>query len=439
MRLLILLLVLVGLAALAILVRAHVRRVRAFPPGPDALAPGGAKALAARLAAAPRISRRDLAIEFAPSVATSVEPLVHGRAYFPRMLEDIAAATSSVHLLIYGWKVGQIGTTFRDALIAKVKAGVPVRLYVDGLGSEVRLGSKALYRELVEGGLQVVLNEGVWPDMEGHLGGRRWLDWRFDDLLHMDHRKFMVVDGRIGYLGGTGIEDHFNDERFYDTMTRVEGPVVAQLQALFLASWRYQGGALPIEPGALDPLFPTLEAPAGGARTTLLMNVPGEGHHPISDATEQLLDAAQQRVHIVNPYITDHGILDRLIAAAGRGVEVLVIVPGKPTPPQPAAAMRANYERLIAAGIKLVKHPDMAHAKVTLVDDAVLIGGCNLDALSLFHNFEANFLFEDAGVAAGIERDVFEAFAAVSVPVVVPTAFGQRAWDWTMDLLAPLL
>jgi len=430
----------ISAAAAAVYARARVRRVPAYPSGADAVSAEGAREWIARLGEVAHVGRRDLAVSYAPSLATLVEPLVHGHEYFPRMLEDIRGATSSVHLLIYGFKVGDIGSEFRDTLIAKVGEGVPVRLSVDSLGSEVRMGSKQLYRELVDGGVAVVMNEGLGPDIDGPLGGSRRLDPRFDDLGHFDHRKMMVVDGRIGYVGGSGIEDHFNDEQFYDTMTRVEGPVVAQLQAVFLSTWLCQGGELPAGPDPLDPLFPSLEAPAeGGIRTTVLVNVPGTGHHPISDATEQLLEAAERRIAIVNPYITDHGILERLMDAAERGVDVLVIVPGKPTPPYPAAAMRANYQRLIDAGIRIVKHPDMAHAKVMRVDDSAMVGGCNLDALSLFHNFELNLLFEDAAVAQRVQEHVFEAFEAVSAPVEIPTKPLQRAWNRAMDVLSPLL
>jgi cardiolipin synthase len=426
-----------GAAGLA--VRLNVGRRPAYPPGPLAVTAEGALGYIGTLAAKARVSRSDLAIAFAPSQAGGIEPLVHGRAYFPRMLEDIRGATSSIHFLIYGFKVGDIGTSFRDALIAKVDEGVEVRLSVDGVGSEVRMGSKQLYRELVEGGVQVVLNEGLYADLEGPLGGRRYLDRRFDDAGHFDHRKMMVVDGRAAYVGGTGIEDHFNDERFYDTMTRVEGPVVSQLQVVFLSTWLYQGGDLPRDPEGLRRYFPTLTAPADPVRTTVLVNVPGEGFFPISDATEKAIEDARHRVSIVNPYITEHSIIDRLEEAAERGVDVRIVVPGKPTPPYPAAAFRHHYERLLSAGVRISAHPDMAHAKIVRADDRALVGGCNLDALSLYHNFELNLLFEDAATAERVQTEVFDTFEKVAIPVEVPSRRGERLWNAAMDVLAPLL
>ena len=214
--------------------------------------------------------------------------------------------------------------------------------------------------------------------------------------------------GRIGYVGGSGIEDHYNDERFYDVMCRVEGPIVAQLAAVFLISWRNNGGAAPDDP-ALARYFPpaTLDEPADAAfhaPTTVLWNVPGTGHHPISDTIERAIEDAASEIHIVNPYISNRAILERLEAAALRGVRVRLIAPGKPTPPYPAAAFRHWYGRLLDAGVEILLHPEMAHAKVLRIDDDVLIGGCNLDDLSLFRNDELDLQFADPAVAELTER-----------------------------------
>ena len=421
----------------------HARRTKrqvAFPPGPDAISASGAQAEAARLMAQPRVARRDLAMALAPSVSTSVDPLLHGHRYFPRMLADIGAATDSIHLLIYGYKPGEIGTTFLEALRARVSAGVEVRLQVDAIGSEVDLGSRQLFKDLRDAGVVIVANDGILPDRDGPLGRRR-LDWRLDDFGHFDHRKMMVVDGRVAYVGGSGIEDHYNDERFYDVMCRVTGPIVAQLQLVFLASWRFQGGPAPSR--GLDAYFPAdvLEVPAGAstAPTTVLWNVPGEGHHPISDAIEQSLEGAQHVIHIVNPYIADRAILERLLEAAQRGVETRIVAPGKPTPPYPAAAFRHHYERLLAAGVTILLHPDMAHAKVLRIDDRVFIGGCNLDDLSLFRNAELDLLFEAPEVVESTERQVFDELVAMSVPATVPTGFRETTWNAAMDRISRFL
>jgi cardiolipin synthase len=418
------------------------KRVPSFPPGPIALPANEAAPFAARLAEAPIVRKRDVAISFAPSTARSVEPLLHGTKYFPRMLDDIRAATSSIHLLIYGFKPGDIGTEFRDALVAKVDEGVTVRLSVDAVGSEVRAGSRELFRELVDGGVQVVQNRAMYPDFRGTLGPGSSIGWRRENVLHFDHRKFMVVDGTIGWLGGTGIEDHFNDERFTDVMVRFEGPAVRQLQALFVASWRHQEGQLDADDATMAAIFPPDDGPVTGAGTvpaTLIVNVPGTGHVPISEAYEQVIDQAERRIDLVNPYVSERPILDRLVQAAERGVAVRIIVPGKPTPPMPAAAFRHNVPRLQAAGATVLFHPTMAHAKVLVADDRVLVGGCNLDALSFYRNWELNLFLEGAPEAEAFERAVFDPLAEVSTEADLQRSPAGQVFDATMDRISPLL
>jgi len=168
------------------------------------------------------------------------------------------------------------------------------------------------------------------------------------------------------------------------------------------------------------------------ARTTVLDNVPGEGHHPISDAIEQALEAATERIDIVNPYISNQAILVRLLAAAERGVAVRIVAPGKPTPPYPAAAFRHWYGRLLDAGVEIRLHPEMAHAKVLRIDEHVLIGGCNLDDLSLFRNDELDLQFADPAVAELTERTIFDELVSMSQPAEVATAARQRVWNAAM-------
>jgi hypothetical protein len=308
-------------AAGAALGRRRTMRVPTDPFDPNAIRAETAAARTAEIIAKPRVRRLDLAQTYAPAISTAVDPLLHGRRYFPRMLDDIAAATNHVHLLIYGYKSGDIGETFLTALSDKVAAGVEVRLAVDAIGSEVDFGSKALFRRLREAGVEIVAHDGIVVLRSGELGTRKFKA-HGEDLLHFDHRKMAVIDGRVGYVGGSGIEDHYNDERFYDVMCRVEGPIVAQLQSVFLLSWRHHGGGAPTDP-SLAEYFPpdALRVPADAGfhtPTTVLWNVPGTGHHPISDAIEQALDDAADEIHIVNPYISNRAILERIHQAAWR-------------------------------------------------------------------------------------------------------------------------
>ncbi|MFL5777313.1 MAG: phospholipase D-like domain-containing protein [Chloroflexota bacterium] len=425
--------------AAAVGLRVRAKRRVAWPVPDDAISASGARDHTTQLLARPRLTRHDLAMSLAPSHATSVEPLLHGRRYFPRILEDIEAATDHVHLLIYGYKEGDIGRRFLEALSAKVAEGVEVRLAVDAIGSEIDGGSKGLYRELVAAGVQVVANEGLLSFRTGPLGARRQTR-HVADLLHFDHRKMVVIDGRIGWVGGSGIEDHYNDERFYDVMCRMSGPIVAQLALVFLATWRYRGGPAPAD---IDRYFPpdVVATPdvATAIPATLLWNVPGTGHHPISDAIERSLEDAVDGIDIVNPYISNRAILGRLLAASERGVRVRLVAPGKPTPPFPAAAFRHAYPALLDAGAEIVLHPEMAHAKVVRVDDRVLIGGCNLDDLSLFRNDELDVLFEHPTMPALAEASVFDELVGMSQSAAASDGRRARAWEATMSRVSRFL
>jgi len=430
-----------AIGAVALNARLRSRRRQAWPAPPNGVRAEQSLELTGDFLARPRIGRDVLAMSFAPALATSVDPLLHGHRYFPRMLEDIAAARDHIHLLIYGYKEGEIGRQFLDALAAKVSEGVEVRLVVDAIGSEIDGGSKGLFRDLRAAGVTIVANEGLATFRTGPLGSRR-ATRHWDDFLHFDHRKMAVIDGRVGYVGGSGIEDHYNDERFYDVMCRMTGPIVAQLALAFFATWRHHNGP---PPGSdLARYFPsdvTAELPesADAIPATLLWNVPGTGHHPISDVIEQSLEAATTRIDIVNPYISNRAILARLVAAAQRGVTVRLIAPGKPTPPYPAAAFRHAYPSLLEAGTTILLHPEMAHAKVLRIDDRVLIGGCNLDDLSLFRNHELDVLFEHPTMPGIVERSVFDELAGMSVPAEPSSGTRTRAWEAAMSRVSRLL
>ena len=148
-------------AAGAALGRRRSTRIPTDPFDPDAIRAETAAAQTAEIIGREKVTRADVANTYASAIATSVDPLLHGRRYFPRMLDDIAAATDHVHLLIYGYKPGDIGESFLTALADRVSAGVEVRLAVDAIGSEVDFGSKDLYRRLREAGVQVVAYDGI--------------------------------------------------------------------------------------------------------------------------------------------------------------------------------------------------------------------------------------------------------------------------------------
>jgi cardiolipin synthase len=384
-----------------------------------------------------RGQRRHLTIDFAPSTATSWELLIDGPQIFPKMLADIEAATSDVHILIFGFKDGLIGGRMRDLLVRKAGEGLGVRILTEASYSQPGRGSKAFYRTMTDGGVQVVANQGAFLDLDGLLGQRR-VDWRFDDLMHFDHRKVVVIDGRVAYVGGPGIEDHYADETFHDVMLRLEGPIVAQLQAVFLLSWQFQGGPLPAAPAALDRFFPET-ADGAGLGLEILLNNPGEQHWPIARAFRAAVAGAQRRLYVINPYLADRGILRGLVDAAQRGVDVRVIVPADPRSLPASAAVRHYFKALVEAGADVREHPQMAHAKVVLADDTVLVGTANLDALSLRQNWELQLRADDRAFADHVAAELFDKDVVLGAPGRVPTGRRERAVNAFWSRVSPVL
>jgi cardiolipin synthase A/B len=384
-----------------------------------------------------RPERRRLTINFAPATATSWELLIDGPSFFPRLMADIEAATSDVHIIIFGFKDGDIGQRFRDLLLRKVSEGVPVRLIVDASYSQPGLGSRDFYAPMIEGGVQVVVNMGAFIDLDGPIGQRR-PDWRFDDLGHFDHRKIVVVDGRVAFVGGPGIEDHYADDQFHDMMLRLEGPVVAQVQAAFLLSWHFQGGPLPDMPQGLDRFFPT--PPTGdGIDVEILMNNPGEGWLPIRPALREAVNTAERRLYVINPYLADHPILRGIVDAGQRGVDTRVFVPQDPRSPVASGAVRHWFGPMLEAGVNVREHLQMAHAKVVLADDTVLLGTANLDALSLRQNFEMQLRVHDTAFADHVARELFDKDIEKSVPGEAPTSWADRVRNEVFSAMSPFL
>ena len=410
----------------------------AYPPPADARSAADAQSVVAPLAVAERVGRADLAIPFAPSRTSTVELLIDGTSFYPRILDDIGAARSSVHIIQYGIRPGQVVDRFRPLLKEKVRQGVAVRLIVDQLGSGLDVSTGPLFDDLAAGGVQVVRNDPLAIDRDGPLGGGRPIDWRFDELAHLDHRKLFVVDGRVAWVGGAGIEDHFVNGTFHDVYVRVEGEAVGQVQTIFLTSFRFLGGPLPTDPDAIDRLLPTLPAP-GGIRTTVLHNVPGEGHLANTDAIELLIERAERRLDVINPYVADQGILERMMAAARRGVQVRFVVAAESNVWATQGALEHRFEDLLAAGVEVWQHPVLPHAKVVLADERVLVGTTNLDAWALYRNWEVGLVFDDAAVAETVRRELFDRDVAASRPAEIPTNPLIRARNWLLARISPLL
>jgi cardiolipin synthase A/B len=393
---------------------------------------------ARRLLEASQVERRDLAFEFSRSSASSVDVHVEGRNFYPPMLADIAAASSSVHINQFGFRPGVVGDAFADALVEKAAEGVPVRLVVDRQGSDPERSSRELYVRLIAAGVRVcVVRATKFRAPFGALGADGSTRWNLRGLGHIDHRKFVIVDGRIGWIGGAGIEDHFQDGRFHDLFVRVAGPVVGQLQLVFLAGFRWLGGSVPA--ADIETLFPQVEAGAGDVPAVVLHNAPGR-YRPITDAIARLLDGANETLDVVNPYVTDRRMIRRIQNAARRGVRVRLFVPANANNWACAAAQRFHHAALLDAGVRILEYPTMLHAKAFVRDgEEVLAGTCNLEAWSLKRFFEINLQVWSKAVAAQFDERFCAEAETVSSPGRPLQSVRERAKATAFAALSPLL
>ncbi|HSC90243.1 MAG TPA: phosphatidylserine/phosphatidylglycerophosphate/cardiolipin synthase family protein [Gaiellaceae bacterium] len=392
-----------------------------------------------RLLAAPHVEVHELALAFDESSATAAAVHVGGTSFFPRMLADVERASSSVHIVQFGFRPGNVGDRFAEALVAKARDGVPVRLVVDRNGSDPERGSRAFYDRLVAGGVQVCMASGTQARGPfGPLGAeRRPVRWNVRALGHIDHRKAVVVDGRIGWVGGAGIEDHFEDGRFHDLFVRLEGPVVSQLQLVFLASLRRLGGSVPTE--EVDALFPAHDPTPEAVPAIVLHNAPGR-FRPITEAIAASLESARETLDVVNPYVTDRGMIRRIEAAARRGARVRLFVPATPNNWACGLAERFHHGHLLDAGVQILEYPAMLHAKAFVRDgEEVLAGTCNLEAWSLKRFFEIDVRVRSRALAEQFD----ERFAVPAVDVSAPgrraTGVVERAKATAFAALSPLL
>jgi cardiolipin synthase len=323
-----------------------------------------------------------------------METLLNGEQIFPSMLQAIASARKTITFETYIYWSGDIGQQFADALSERSRNGVKVHILVDWAGSQ-KMDEKML-DAMRQAGVEI---EKYHP-----------LHWyTLDRLNNRTHRKLLVVDGRIGFTGGVGIADnwggHAQDaEHWRDTHYRVEGPVVAQMQAAFMDNWaKVKGKVLhgeayfpPIPPVGrhLGQLFKS--SVDGGSESTALMYLLS-------------ITAASKSIDLAMAYfVPDDIALETLLAALKRGVKIRIIVPGPITDAKPVRrASRALWGPLLQAGAQIYEYqPTMYHCKVLVVDGLwTSVGSTNFDPRSFRLNDEANLNIHDREFAERQVRD----------------------------------
>ncbi|MCU1230718.1 MAG: phospholipase D/Transphosphatidylase [Acidobacteria bacterium] len=360
------------------------------------------------------------------SAGNKVEVLKNGIRFFPSMLAAIRAAKKTINLEFYIYWDGTVGREFAEALAERARAGVAVKIVLDAVGS-VRM-SQALIDFMSRNGVDL---EWYHP--------LRW--YTLSRANHRTHRKLLIVDGEVGFSGGAGIADEWlgdadSKDHWRDTMIRVEGPVVTQLQFAFMDNWVKSRGELLT---GLD-YFPAV-APRGIQLTQVIKSSPTEGSSSVKLLYIISIVSATKSISISNAYfIPDSDTIRALEGAVRRGVDVRVIVPGEFTDvPIVRQASRWHYESLLGHGIRLFEYqPTMMHAKTMVVDGIwSTIGSSNFDDRSFRLNDEVNVNVYDAEVAAQMEA-MFHEDLAKSEEVKLGKWFRRPAFDRMKEKLAEL-
>ena len=316
--------------------------------------------------------------------------LQDGPATYKAMFAAIAAARDHINMETYILDDDEVGRRFAQALIDKQHEGVQVNLMHDSAGTFST--PKAFFTRLTDNGINVLEFNPINP-----LASRK--GW---DLNHRDHRKLLIVDGHTAFLGGINISSVYSGGSFSrgsrkrpddspawrDTDLRLRGPVVAELQKLFVATWEKQKGG----PLAAKNYYPQPDV-AGRQVVRAIGSAPDDPFSLIYVTLLSAIGSAESSVLLTNAYfVPDPQLLATLEAAAGRGVDVKLILPSRTDSTFVFHAGRAHYDRLLRAGVKIYERRDVIlHSKTALIDGVwATVGSTNLDWRSFLHNQELN-------------------------------------------------
>lgn len=380
----------------------------------------------------PRFERELNALLGPPLIAGNrVQVLRNGDEIFPAMLADIRAATRTINFESYIYWSGDIGRQFAEALGERARAGVRVHVMLDAVGAAKM--DDALAERMVAAGVRLHRYHAV-----------RWYD--IGRLNNRTHRKILVLDGSVGYTGGVGIAPEWtgraqDPDHWRDTHFRVEGPVVAQMQAVFLDNWIKVSG----EVLHGDDHFPELAA-KGAQRAQMFSSSPTGGSESMALMYLLAITSAEHTIDLSAAYfVPDELMVQALVAAARRGVRIRIVVPGEHIDAETVrAASRARWGKVLAAGASIAEYgPTMYHCKVLIVDGLFTsVGSTNFDNRSFRLNDEASLNVLDADFAAeqtAIFEDDLTRSRGVSFAQWTARPLRERAGDWLASLVASQL
>jgi cardiolipin synthase len=330
-----------------------------------------------------------------------VEVLRNGWEIFPSMLDAIASATQTIDFSNYIFWKGEVATTFAEALMDRARAGVEVNVMVDGWGSAKM--DRALVARLEASGATF-----VW------FRSPHWYTTK--KLNNRSHRRIMVIDGRVGFTGGLGIADEWSGnaegpQNWRETHVRVEGPAVVDLLSGFTENWVEETGR--VLAGAHLPELPALD---GGVQIQVSKSSARQGRAAAEALAFVAIFGARERMWFTTAYFAPRvALVDALVASAGRGVDVRILVNGPHIDKEVARRVgQRSYGKLLEAGVRIFEYQKtMMHAKVVVADDCwANVGTANFDNRSLALQDEMNCSILDPTIVAELEKHFFEDFDA---------------------------
>jgi len=357
-----------------------------------------------------------------------IELFIDGGQAFGAVHQAIASAREEILLETYILRDDSTGREMNEALAQASARGVTVRVLADGFGSAAT--KPDFWRRMRGVGIEARLFHPLWSRLRDH--------------FHRDHRKIIVVDRQIAFIGGMNVADEYGSSRkakgklWRDAQVRLEGPVAWELAVVFREGWQRAGG----DAFAVSSWEPK---DFGGAKCLVVDSRPGRGQHEKSAVFSALVGASRRRLWITNAYFAPRPIaILALTDAARRGVDVRLLLPGQSDVPLVRHAGHGFYTELLAAGVRVFEYqPAILHEKSVVADDYVtLVGSSNLDFRSFHFNAECNVLIFDDTIAQRM-REAFQEDLRHSVEIQLE-AWKQRPMmhrigDALARRLSPLL
>jgi cardiolipin synthase len=351
------------------------------------------------------------------------------------MFKIIQNAKDHINLESYIIEDDETGRKFADLLLRKQAEGVQVNLVYDSLGSMKT--PDTFFKRMRDNGIQVVEFNPLNPLKAGENWG----------LTHRDHRKILIVDGKFAIIGGINISKVYSSSPFKrkknkkapihwrDTDIQIEGPAVAEFQKLFLDTWQRQKG-----PKLSERTYFPKQTEAGKALVRVIDSTPGQTNRIPFIVYVSAISFAEHSIHMTNSYfIPDDQIIKALSEAAGRGVEVKIILPGVTDSQLALYAQRYYYADLLKSGVKVYEHStSLLHAKTAVIDKVwSTVGSTNMDFLSMSKNDEVNAVILSNDFAGEMEK-MFTRDLANSKQIILEEwekrPLLPRAREWFVNL-----